>query len=185
MGWFDYRKFKTNNQGGYFYAMQLYYRNVLAAIDALIAAGIIPIVIGTGWRNEKAKYYGTQTQVADKDLPKHFVTSFNAVSRGIAEFYQIPYYNLQLSHDKIENFGLELHTAHGNDAQIADHQKALLLFQNGTTSDFERIASQIDFSVIRNALTEALVSGSTYPQAVQQLTKTITSSMKRTLRRLV
>ena len=69
MGWFDYRKFKTNNQGGYFYAMQLYYRNVLAAIDALIAAGIIPIVIGTGWRNEKAKYYGTQTQVADKDLP--------------------------------------------------------------------------------------------------------------------
>ena len=112
MGWFDYRKFKTNNQGGYFYAMQLYYRNVLAAIDALIAAGIIPIVIGTGWRNEKAKYYGTQTQVADKDLPKHFVTSFNAVSRGIAEFYQIPYYNLQLSHDKIENFGLSTDGIH-------------------------------------------------------------------------
>ena len=106
MGWFDYRKYASNGQGGYFAAMQLYFRNVLAAVDSLVDAGIIPIVIGTGWRNDKAKYYGTSTYVADKDLPKHFVTTYNAVSRGIAEYYQIPYYNLQLSHSSIGDFGL-------------------------------------------------------------------------------
>ena len=106
MGWFDYRKYASNGQGGYFAAMQLYFRNVLAAVDSLVDAGIIPVVIGTGWRNDKAKYYGTSTYVADKDLPKHFVTTYNAVSRGIAEYYQIPYYNLQLSHSSIGDFGL-------------------------------------------------------------------------------
>ena len=106
MGWYDYRKFKTGSAAGYFSALELYFRNVLTAVGSLIDAGIVPLIIGTGWRNDKAKYYNTSTYVNDEDSPKHFVTTFNAVSRGIAEYYQIPYYNLQLSHETADNYGL-------------------------------------------------------------------------------
>ena len=126
-------------------------------------------------------YENIRIPLAD-DVERQYL--YTAAQKRISNAIKERQKRLERFVDKLQQ-SLELHTAHGNDAQIADHQKALLLFQNGTTSDFERIASQIDFSAIRNALTEALVSGSTYPQAVQQLTKTITSSMKRTLRRLV
>ena len=126
-------------------------------------------------------YENIRIPLAD-DVERQYL--YTAAQKRISNAIKERQKRLERFVDKLQQ-SLELHTEHGNDAQIADHQKALLLFQNGTTSDFERIASQIDFSAIRNALTEALVSGSTYPQAVQQLTKTITSSMKRTLRRLV
>lgn len=106
MGWYDYRKFKTSTNGGYFAAMQLYFRNVLKAMDALIDNGVIPLLIGTGRRTDTVTYYKTSTVAADRDQPRHFVTTFNAVSRGIAEYYQIPYYDLQLSHANASNFGL-------------------------------------------------------------------------------
>ena len=106
MGWFGYNKkaISGGNQG-YFYTLQWYYRNMLQATEQLISGGIIPLFIGTGIRTD-------QSSLAEQNKPVHYVSMFNAVARGLAEKYQVPYYNLQLSQEPLASYGLSSDGVH-------------------------------------------------------------------------
>lgn len=101
---FAFYDYGTNDMGAYstttqyMATLEKYYNKVLDGLGVLMDGGTIPLLIGTGWRTDYASLGATQ--------PKHYVTTFSAVSRGIAEYYQIPFYDLQLSHSDISGFGL-------------------------------------------------------------------------------
>ena len=101
---FAFYDYGTNDMGAYstttqyMATLEKYYNKVLDGLGVLMDGGTIPLLIGTGWQTDYASLGATQ--------PKHYVTTFSAVSRGIAEYYQIPFYDLQLSHSDISGFGL-------------------------------------------------------------------------------
>ncbi len=99
MGWYGYTK-PSGSKTGYYATLEWYYRYSLKAIKSMINGGVIPMIIGTGIR--------TDTPSVDNNglLPIHWVKTFDAVGRGIAEAYQIPYYNLQLSQQTLSGYGL-------------------------------------------------------------------------------
>jgi len=99
MGWFGYEK-PSGSASGYYATLQWYYRYSLKAIKTMINGGVIPMIIGTGVRTDKP------TVANNGLLPIHWVKTFDAVGRGIAEAYQIPYYNLQLSQQTLSGYGL-------------------------------------------------------------------------------
>ena len=99
MGWFGYAK-PAGSSTGYYYTLQWYYRYTLQAMKSMMNAGVIPMIIGTGVRTDKPSVDNSGL------LPIHWVKLFDAVGRGVAEAYQIPYYNLQLSQQSLSNYGL-------------------------------------------------------------------------------
>lgn len=101
MGWFGYTK-PESGSGGYFNTLEWYYQNVLKGAKTMMSAGVIPLFIGTGYRTDKPS-------VANAGLlPIHWVKTFDAVARGIAEAYQVPYYNLALSQMPLSSSGYGL-----------------------------------------------------------------------------
>lgn len=102
-----YKKATASGLQGYFGAMQRYYRYVVKGVDSLMARGIVPLLIGTGMLTPERG-----DTLADR--PQYYVTTMNAISRGVAEYYQIPYYNLQLSQQPLasNNYGLSSDSIH-------------------------------------------------------------------------
>ena len=103
MGWFDYTKPSSGASGGYFATLEWYYQNVLKGAKIMMTTGVIPLFIGTGYRTDRP-----QNIENDGLLPIHWVKTFDAVARGIAEAYQVPYYNLALSQMTLANSGYGL-----------------------------------------------------------------------------
>ncbi len=99
MGWFGYTK-PSGSDSGYYGTMQWFYRYILKSVNILLPQGIIPMFIGTGVRTDKPS-------VANEGLyPIHWVKIFDAISRGVAEAYQVPYMNLQLAQQSLAGYGL-------------------------------------------------------------------------------
>ena len=119
MGWFGYTRPEGKSNTGYFYTLEGYYRTYRQALDQMIPVGVIPIIIGTGIQIVNT-YQGQSLGYLN---PRYFVAVFDAVNRGLAEQYQIPYVNLALLQSqeplRSNNFGLRtsdnLHaTSYGN-----------------------------------------------------------------------
>ena len=71
---------------GYPAALQLYYQRVNKALDIMMNAGVIPLISGVA--------PNSKTPASNKgDQPQYAVPLFDAVSRGIAEHRQIPWYD--------------------------------------------------------------------------------------------
>ena len=106
MGWYGYNKHKiSGGNAGYFGTLEWYYRNMLKASEQLVSSGIIPMYIGTGIRTD-------QSSLEAKNRPIHYVSMFNAIARGLAEKYQVPYFNLQLSQEPLPSYGLSSDGVH-------------------------------------------------------------------------
>jgi hypothetical protein len=87
-----------SNNDGWFTSLENYYNQYKKSLSTIINAGVIPMVVGTGLRND-------YTNLGDH-APRHFVPVFNAVNRGLAEYYQIPYFNLALAMKDLKNYGV-------------------------------------------------------------------------------
>ena len=100
IGWFDYKRPTGTSDTGYFATLQWYYREVKKGMNTMMNKGVIPLLIGTGIRTDKPASGGLN--------PIYFVPVFDAVARGLAEQYQVPYMNLQLAQQKLKdiNYGL-------------------------------------------------------------------------------
>ncbi len=99
MGMYGYtRPTGDATKSGYFYTLNWYYNNVLKSVETMISSGVIPLFIGTGLRNDNEDKGGL--------APRHFVPVFDAVARGIAESYQVPYINLALAMKNCTNYGV-------------------------------------------------------------------------------
>ena len=100
MGWFDYKRPTGSSDSGYFATLQWYYREVKKGMNTMMDKGVIPLLIGTGVRADKPASGGLN--------PIYFVPVFDAVARGLAEQYQVPYMNLQLAQQALKdnNYGL-------------------------------------------------------------------------------
>ena len=71
---------------GYPGALQLYYQRVSKALDIMMNAGVIPLISGVA--------PNSKTPASNKgDQPQYAVPLFDAVSRGIAEHRQLPWYD--------------------------------------------------------------------------------------------
>lgn len=87
---FAFIDYGTNDMGwasttkGWYENLESYYREYKKALETMINAGVIPLIVGTGLR-------------VDFDTWRLYVPIFNAVNRGLAEYYQIPYFNLELA----------------------------------------------------------------------------------------
>ena len=90
MGWYGYTK-PADGSAGYYKALEWYYQNISKGAKTMINNGVIPLFIGTGYRTDKP------TVDNEGLLPIHWVKTFDAVARGVAENYQVPYYNLAYS----------------------------------------------------------------------------------------
>lgn len=112
MGWYGYARPENSSSSGYFYTLEGYYRAYRKALDQMIPVGVIPIIIGTGIQIV-SKYNGQSLGYFN---PRYFVPIFDAVDRGLAELYQIPYVNLALLQSqeplKSNNFGLSSDNLH-------------------------------------------------------------------------
>ncbi|MBQ9815865.1 MAG: hypothetical protein IJM59_00125 [Proteobacteria bacterium] len=96
MEWHEY-EFKN-----YFLTLEWFYRELRKGLKTMMDSGIIPLLIGTGVRTDKP------SKASDGHYPFYLVPVFDAVSRGLAEQYQIPYMNLQLAQQPLKdnNYGL-------------------------------------------------------------------------------
>ncbi|MBQ9817774.1 MAG: SGNH/GDSL hydrolase family protein [Proteobacteria bacterium] len=112
MGNGGYTKKKNGDYAGYSYAMQIYYQRVLRTARDLMSDGIIPLFIGVGVRTDSPKniaYLSGAPAISADGKPADYVTTFNAIQRGVAEAYQFPYMNLQKVYQAIgssNNYGL-------------------------------------------------------------------------------
>ncbi len=94
---------------GYPWSIQDYYRQVNKALDLLIENGIIPLISGitpnyttpTG-----INYLANPPAIDKRDYPRYIVQSFNAISRGIAEARQLPWFNTYQAYINLSNHGL-------------------------------------------------------------------------------
>ena len=106
MGWYGYNKTQSGSNAGYFAAMEWYYRNVLKNVRKLVAAGVIPMFIGVSPR--------TDTPASGANKPGYYVTTMNTIMRGVAEAYQMPYFNLQKVFLTLPSYGLGGDGIHSN-----------------------------------------------------------------------
>ena len=104
---FAFYGYGTNDMGmygythkEYFHTLEWFYQNVKKGMNTMMSNGVIPMLIGTGIRTDRSSLGGLQ--------PIYFVPVFDAVARGLAEQYQVPYMNLQLAQQplKSNNYGL-------------------------------------------------------------------------------
>lgn len=87
---------KSNNGNGYAWAMQDFYRQVNKALDQMIAGGIIPIIQGVAPNLStptNINYMNGAPAIDKRDYPRFMVPAFDAVSRGIAEARQLPWFD--------------------------------------------------------------------------------------------
>ena len=125
MGFYGYNKKKSGNNAGYSASMQLYYRNVLKNARDLMNNGIIPLFIGVGVRTDSPSVNSPDGK------PGYYVTTFNAIQRGVAEAYQFPYMNLQkvlLAIGSAHGYGLAgdgIHTSSGGGSACTFTSSAL------------------------------------------------------------
>lgn len=112
IGWFGYSRPTGTSNEGFFYTLQWFYREYRKALDLMIPTGVIPLILGTGYQNVY-KYSGTTLNYLN---PFYFVPVFNAVSRGLAEQYQVPFLDLaylQMQEPlKSNNYGLSTDNLH-------------------------------------------------------------------------
>jgi hypothetical protein len=86
----------TNDMGlgaTYMSAMHGFHESMMALIDRLIGAGVIPILTGISPRGDRAS----------ADL---WVGAYNAVIRGMAQAYQVPFIDLHHATYDLEGYGL-------------------------------------------------------------------------------
>ena len=112
---FAFFGFGTNDMGssgksygsnsGYPKAMETYFRNVSKVVDKLMAAGVIPLISGVAPNYRKP---------ADKDAdqPQYAVPAFDAITRGIAEARQIPWYDTYNNFMALPSHGLRDDNVH-------------------------------------------------------------------------
>ncbi len=86
---------KSGNVMGYAWALEDYYRQVNKALDQMIEGGIIPIIQGIAPNlSEPANInYIGGGPIDKRDYPRYIVPAFDAVSRGIAEARQLPWFD--------------------------------------------------------------------------------------------
>jgi hypothetical protein len=107
-GAYIYENIKELSLNGYPWAMQDYYRQVNDALDLMIAKGVIPLMSGIApnYRKETWTDYRKVKETDPLDYPRFVVLTFNAISRGIAEYRQIPWFDTYHSFIDLENHGL-------------------------------------------------------------------------------
>lgn len=86
-----------------------FYTNMAAILDTLSGQGIVPMVTGLLPRGDTAKF---------PDAPK-WVPTYDAVSRGLAQARQIPWFDIYLATKGLPNQGLSTGDGvHGNSASM-------------------------------------------------------------------
>lgn len=86
----------TNDMGGgatFESALVAFQRNMTTLVDGLVEEGIIPVVFGV-------------TRRGDDDDANHWVSAFNAASRGVAQREQVPFVDLHHAIDPLPGHGL-------------------------------------------------------------------------------
>ena len=93
---------------GYAWAMQDYYRQMNKALDQMISGGIIPLIQGIAPNmstQSKINFIGGGA-IDQRDQPRYIVTAFDAVSRGIAEARQLPWFDTYNAFYNLPNHGV-------------------------------------------------------------------------------
>jgi len=122
MGMGGYTKERNGPYEGYAAALETYYRNVLRTVDTLIAAGIIPLTLGIAPRNDNPStvaYASGAPAIQPSGKPRYYVSTFNAVMRGVAESRQIPFFDLHTILKTLPSEGLSSDNIHANTATSA------------------------------------------------------------------
>ncbi len=98
-----YTRPEDTSGSGYLKALQNYYRSYKTALNIMISNGVIPLIVGTGIMTRQEG----ETRGLDRI---YFTPIFDAVDRGFAEQFQIPYLNLMYAQSqepiKSNNYGL-------------------------------------------------------------------------------
>lgn len=106
-GSFTYEQVYGSNSG-YAWAMQDYYRQVNKALDQMISGGIIPLIQGIAPNLStpaNINYIGGGP-IDKRDYPRYIVPAFDAISRGIAEARQLPWFDTYNAFYKLNNHGV-------------------------------------------------------------------------------
>ena len=104
---------------GYAWALEDYYRQVNRALNQMIKEGVIPLMSGVAPNFSKPtgiNYLSNPPAIDVKNYPRYVVQMFNAVSRGIAEARQIPWFDVYHAWMPIKNHGLSNDKVHGSQA---------------------------------------------------------------------
>lgn len=102
---------------GYAWALEDYYRQVNRALNQMIKEGVIPLMSGVAPNFSKPtgiNYLSNPPAIDVKNYPRYVVQMFNAVSRGIAEARQIPWFDVYHAWMPINNHGLSNDKVHGS-----------------------------------------------------------------------
>lgn len=107
----------SSSYPGYAWALEDYYRQVNRAIGFMINEGVIPLMSGVAPNFSKPKainYLSNPPAIDVRDYPRYVVQMFNAVSRGIAEARQIPWFDVYHAWMPIKDHGLSGDRIHGS-----------------------------------------------------------------------
>ena len=106
-GSFTYDKVYGDNSG-YPWAIQDYYRQMNKALDQMIDGGIIPLIqgIAPNMSNQKNINFIGGGPIDQRDQPRYIVPAFDAVSRGIAEARQLPWFDTYNAFYSLPNHGV-------------------------------------------------------------------------------
>jgi len=102
---------------GYSWSIQDYYRQVTKAMNMMENAGIIPMITNIIPRHDtptNINYLGNTPIPSTSDYPTHMVSAFNAVSRGVAEARQIPFFDANAVFKTLPNEGISSDKLHAS-----------------------------------------------------------------------
>lgn len=102
---------------GYKDSLQNYYRQVNKALDQATSEGVIPLMSGITpvlITYSNVSLLSGAPAIDHRDQPRYIVPAFNAVSRGIAEARQIPWFDTFNAFYPLKNQGLRSDNIHGS-----------------------------------------------------------------------